>query len=236
MIEGPTLVREALDAHLSLVDLFVTPGADGHLVAAAVASGAIVRHVSADVLARSIDTVTSQGVAAVARRPDVDLHAAVAAAAVGPLALVLVDVGDPGNAGTLVRAAESSGASAVLLCGTSVDPWNPKCVRASAGALFHVPVSSGGEPVAVLELLTRAGVPSAATDVHGGIAYDRADLRGPIALVLGNEAHGLPAEVLDAVDLRVTIPIEGRSESLNVAMAGSVLCFEALRQRRAERA
>lgn len=235
VIEGPTLVREALDAQLSLLDLFVTSDPDEHLVADAHAKGAVVRHVSADVLARAVDTVTPQGMAAVARRPEVALPAAVAAAAAGPLALVLVDVNDPGNAGTLVRAAESSGASAVLFCGASVDPWNPKCVRASAGALFHVPVSSGGEPVAVLELLTRAGVRSAATDVHGGTAYDRADLRGPVALVLGNEARGLPAEVLDAVDLRVTIPIEGRSESLNVAMAGSVLCFEALRQRRVVR-
>ncbi len=225
-------MREALEVGLVPSEVFASPDADAGLLADAAAAGARVRHVSADVLARALATVTPQGIAAIAPRPEVDLTTAVARAAAGPLALVLVDIRDPGNAGTLVRAAEAAGATAVLFCGDSVEPWNPKCVRASAGALFHVPVSSGGEPVAVLDLLSRAGVRSAATVVRGGTVYDHADLRGPVAIVLGNEAHGLPAVVLDTVDLRLTIPMAGRAESLNVAMAGSVLCFEALRQRR----
>jgi len=232
------LLREALDAGVVPTEVFTALEVDEHsvewgLVERAASVGAVVHRVVADVLARAVDTVTPQGVAAIASRPEVDLPTAVAAAAVGPLALVLVDVNDPGNAGTLVRAAEAAGAAAVLFCGASVEPWNPKCVRASAGALFHVPVSSGGEPVAVLDLLSRAGVRSAATVVRGGTVYDHADLRGPVAVVLGNEAHGLPGPLLDRVDLRLTIPMAGRAESLNVAMAGSVLCFEALRQRRA---
>ena len=146
---------------------------------------------------------------------------------------MLVDVSDPGNAGTLLRAAEAAGAAAVLFCGGSVDPCNPKCVRASAGALFHLPVSGGGEALAVLEGLGHAGVRRAATVVRGGTPYDEVDLTGPVAIVLGSEAHGLPAELDALVDDRLTIPMDGRSESLNVAMAGSVLCFESLRQRRA---
>jgi TrmH family RNA methyltransferase len=155
-----------------------------------------------------------------------------AAAAAGPLSLVLVDVADPGNAGTLLRAGEASGAAAVLFCGASVDPCNPKCVRASAGALFHLPVASGGEAVAVLERLGGAGVRRLATVVRDGTPYDEVDLTGPVALVLGSEAHGLPAGLEALVDERCTIPMVGRSESLNVAMAGAVLAFEALRQRR----
>jgi TrmH family RNA methyltransferase len=188
-----------------------------------------------EVLAKAVDTTTPQPVAAVAARPEVALEVALAAAAAGPLVLVLVDVADPGNAGTLLRAAEASGAAAVLFCGGSVDPCNPKCVRASAGALFHLPVSVGGDAVAVLEGLGKVGVQRAATVVRAGTPHHQADLTGPIALVLGSEAHGLPASLDALVDLRCTIPMAGRSESLNVAMAGSVLCFEALRQRESAR-
>lgn len=235
VIEGPTLVREALEAGLDLQEAFVVADTDAALVADLERAGADVRLVSDDVLARAVDTVTPQGVAVVARRPEVPLADALAAATTGPLTVVLVDVGDPGNAGTLLRAAEAAGAAAVLFCGTSVDPCNPKCVRASAGALFHVPVSGGGESVAVLEQLAAAGISRAATVVRGGTPYDDTDLTGPIAIVLGSEAHGLPADVLELVDVRLTIPMAGRAESLNVAMAGSVLCFESLRQRRAAR-
>ena len=125
-----------------------------------------------------------------------------------------------------------SGAAAVVFCGTSVDPSNPKGVRASAGAIFHVPVASGGDAVEGLAALGAAGVRRVATVVGDGLPYDETDLRGPVAVVLGSEAHGLPAEVRALVDQQTTIPMAGRSESLNVAMAGSVLCFEALRQRR----
>ena len=232
MIEGPTLVREALDAGVALEEIF-DAGGPGDLVDRAVATGALVREVSADVLTRAVDTVTSQGVAAIAPRVEVAVDDAIRAAADGPLALVLVDVGDPGNAGTLLRVAEAAGAAAVLFCGSSVDPSNGKCVRASAGALFHVAVASGGDVGAVLEELGRNRVRTVGAAVGRGTAYDRADLRGPVAVVLGSEAHGLPDAVLAAVDEPITIPMAGRSESLNVAMAGAVLCFESLRQRRA---
>ncbi len=188
--------------------------------------------VAPDVLARAVDTVTPQGLAAVARRLEVDLDAAIDAATTGPLALVLIDVADPGNAGTLLRAAEAAGASAVLFCGSSVDPSSAKCVRASAGALFHVPVAVGDEVVGVMERLRDRGVRTVATVIDGGTPYDAADLRGPLAILLGSEAHGLPAGAIGAATERVSIPMAGRAESLNVAMAGSVLCFEALRQRR----
>lgn len=234
MIEGPTLIADAISAGVRISDIFATRDTDPSLIDGAAAGGSKVWSITDDVLARAVDTVSPQGVAAIAPRLEIDVDSAVAAAAGGPLALVLVDVGDPGNAGTLLRAAEAAGASAVLFCGGSVDPCNPKCVRASAGALFHVPVAIGGGAVVVLDLLRAAGVPTFATAVDGGVPHDDADMRGPLALVVGNEAHGLPAELLAMVDHTVTIPMVGRSESLNVAMAGTVLCFESLRQRRLE--
>jgi TrmH family RNA methyltransferase len=234
VIDGPTLLAEARAAGIEVEEVFTSGGHDS-VVQAAVAAGAVLREVSPDVLARATDTVTPQGVAAIAPRLEVSVADAVLAVASGPLGLVLVDVNDPGNAGTLVRAAEAAGATAVLFCGSSVDPSNGKCVRASAGALFHVRIASGGEVRPVLEELGDLGVRRAATVVEGGAPYDQADLTGPVALVLGSEAHGLAPEALDLVDDRLTIPMVGRSESLNVAMAGSVLCFESLRQRRAAR-
>ena len=233
VIDGPVLLREALAAGVTLEEVFATPVADASVVAAAQAAGAPIREVTQDVLARAVDTVTPNGLAAIARRVEVSVDDAIAAGAAGPLTLVLVDVSDPGNAGTLLRTAEASGASAVLFCGSSVDPSNAKCVRASAGALFHVPVASGGDVVEVLERLRHRGVRTVATVVDGGSPYDLTDLTGPLGIVLGSEAHGLPVDVLALVDHPVSIPMAGRSESLNVAMAGSVLCFEALRQRRA---
>ncbi len=233
VIDGPLLVREALRAGVRIDEVFATTSADPEVVAAAAAAGAVVHEVVPSVLTRAVDTVTPQGLAAIAGRVEVSVEEAVQAAAAGPLALVLVDVADPGNAGTLLRAAEAAGAAAVLFCGSSVDPSNGKCVRASAGALFHVPVASGGDGMAVLEQLGRQGVRRAAAVVTGGVPYDHVDLTGPVAIVVGSEARGLPESLLAVVEDRLSIPMAGRSESLNVAMAGSVLCFEALRQRRA---
>jgi TrmH family RNA methyltransferase len=233
VIDGPVLLREALAAGVYVEEMFATAEADAGVVAAAEADGVPIREVTQEVLARAVDTVTPNGLAAIARRVEVSVDDALVAGTAGPLMLVLLDVSDPGNAGTLLRAAEASGASAVLFCGTSVDPSNAKCVRASAGALFHVPVAIGGDVVEVLDELRHGGVRTVGTAVDGGVPYDAVDLTGPVALVLGSEAHGLPAPVLALVDHRVSIPMAGRSESLNVAMAGSVLCFEALRQRRA---
>jgi TrmH family RNA methyltransferase len=234
LIDGPTLLADALAAGVVVEEVFTT-GQHREVVDAAAAAGAAVREVSDSVLAASADTVTPQGVVGVARRVEMPLDDALLASQGEALTLVLVDVADPGNAGTLVRAAEAAGAAAVLFCGSSVDPSNGKCVRASAGALFHVPIAAGGDVVPVLERLGDLGIRRAAAVVDGGVPYDAVDLTGPVALVLGSEAHGLDPAVLEVVDERLTIPMAGRSESLNVAMAGAVLCFESLRQRRAAR-
>jgi TrmH family RNA methyltransferase len=142
-----------------------------------------------------------------------------------------VDVRDPGNAGTVLRSAEAAGAGGVIFCDGSVDVFNPKTVRASAGALFHVPVVAGGDPAGVLDELGRAGLRRLGTAARGGQAYTDVDMTGPVAIVLGNEAHGLSVDVAGRLDGSITIPMAGKADSLNVGMAAAVICFEAARQR-----
>ena len=231
VIDGPLLVGDALDAGVPLDEVVAEPGAPADLLARAAEAGAKVRSVDDGVLARVTDTVTPQPVAAIARFADIP--PGTAAAAAGPLALVLVGVGDPGNAGTLLRSAEAAGAGAAFFCDGSVDPYGPKCVRSSAGSVFRLAVVREAPSDEAIEALQARGVTTVATVARGPAeAYDRVDLAGPVAVVLGSEAHGLPAGVAERVDIAVTIPMAGRTESLNVAMAGTILCFESLRQRR----
>jgi RNA methyltransferase, TrmH family len=230
VIDGPILLRDALDARVPLDEVVAEARCSADLLARAAEAGARVRSVDDGVLARVTDTVTPQPVAAIARFADVP--PGTAAAAAGPLALVLVGVRDPGNAGTLLRSAEAAGAGAVLFCDGSVDPYGPKCVRASAGSVFRVAVTRSGDAGEALACLASAGLGTLATVARGARSYDEVDLADPVALVLGNEAHGLPGDVAARVERAVTIPMAGRTESLNVGMAGTILCFESLRQRR----
>ncbi len=159
----------------------------------------------------------------VARRMDVALGDV---AGRGGFVVVAAGLADPGNVGTILRSAEAAGADAVVLTAGAVDVFNPKVVRASAGALFRVPVAVDVAAGALGDL----GVALLGTVATGGVPYDEAPLDGACALVLGNEAHGLPPGL--ALDGLVSIPHAGRAESLNVAMAATVLCFEAARRRR----
>jgi len=230
VIDGPTLVAEALAAGAGVVEVYAEPGAPEQVLAAARAAGVAVHAVEAGALAKATSPVTPQPVAALATLPpapgDDVLHG---------LVLVLVGVADPGNAGTLLRVAEASGASAVVSCADAVDLWNPKSVRASAGSSFRVPILVEGTVDAAVGRLRGAGMTVVATALDGAVALDDADLRGDVAVLLGNEAHGLAPEVVALADLAVRIPMAGRVESLNVAMTGTVLAFEAARQQRAGR-
>jgi TrmH family RNA methyltransferase len=183
--------------------------------------------VAAGVLDRVLDTVTPQGVCAVAPilTASVEEVAAVASSAGRPI-VVLDRVGDPGNAGTIMRAAEASGCVGVVVTEGSVDPWSPKTVRASAGALFRMPVAL------VPALSDVVGIDRLGTAADAEVSHLDADLSGPVAIVVGNEAHGLDPTA--AVDRWVRIDMDGPTESLNVAMAATVVLFEALRQRHRE--
>lgn len=232
VIEGPTLIGDALDAGAQLECLFVAPGHTVHagassVVARAVATGVAVYDLGPGVLERVAGTVTPQPVMAVARAIDVGIDNLAGAS----LVLVCVEIRDPGNLGTVVRSAEAAGVDGILCCDGTVDIYNPKCVRASAGSLFHTRIVARGEPVEVLGTLGGWGLRRLGTRADGGTPYHDSPLNTPTALVLGNEAHGLPSAVAAALDGWVTIPMAGRAESLNVGMAAAVLCFEAARQR-----
>ncbi|MDP9404139.1 MAG: RNA methyltransferase [Actinomycetota bacterium] len=229
MVEGTRAVREALGAGVQLHAVFAGPGAPPDVVERASATGAAVHHVEPGVIERVAPTVTPQPLLAVAGQLDVALEALAGAR----LLVVAVDVHDPGNLGTVLRSAEAAGVDGVVCCGSHVDVYNPKTVRAAAGALFHVPLVVGGDPLEVLQRIGEWGTRRLAAVARGGTDHTEVDLRGHLALVLGSEAAGLSEAVLgEGVDDRVTIPMAGRAESLNVGMAAAVLCFEAARQRR----
>ncbi len=213
VIDGPRLLIEALAAGLEIVDVFVEPVID-LWADLGVSVDAPTWIVGDGLLAKVGSVVTPQGVMATARIPDP------APLADGDFIVELAGVADPGNAGTIVRSAVAAGAQAVVFSSGSVDPWNPKTVRASAGALFRAPLAVAAT------VGERIGA-----DPHQGDPCDQVDLTGPLTLVVGNEAHGL--DQASAIDRWVSIPMAADVESLNVASAAAVLCFEIARQRRA---
>jgi TrmH family RNA methyltransferase len=221
VVEGTRLLAEALVANAPVEAVFVAPGAPPLDV-----GPAPVYELAPGVIERVASTVTPQPVLTVVRRIDGTLDAATMAAAAGGFLIVAAGLADPGNLGTILRSAEAAGAGGVIVAEGSVDVFNPKVVRASAGALFHVPVVAD----VALDDLPALGVPLLGAVASGGLAYDEAPLGDACALVLGSEAHGLPPGL--RLDGLVSIPHRGRAESLNVAMAATVLCFEAARRRR----
>jgi len=237
VVEGPVLVGEAVAAGWRCDAQFVAAEAD-RVTSPGIEGAGPVFELAGGVLDRVASTETPQDPLAVVAIPERDADELLATA---QFAVVLDRVGDPGNLGTILRSAEAAGADLVVLTPGSVDPYNPKVVRASAGALFHVPVVE-----ASLEAVAAAGLEVVGTTSHGSTAahvenYTDADLRGRLAIAVGNEAHGLDAETTEITEADrtgpitrwVTIPHRGRSESLNVAMAATVLLFEAARQRAA---
>ena len=185
-------------------------------------------------LASLTETVQPQGVVAVCRFLDVPLGGVLEPAP--RLVAVGVDVRDPGNAGTLVRCADAAGAGGVVLAGSSVDPYNGKAVRASAGSLFHLPLAVEAGTLRVVEGLRRAGLTVLAAAGGGEVDLDDAAddglLTAPTAWLFGNEAHGLAGDVAAAADHRVRIPLHGRAESLNLATASAVCLYASARAQR----
>jgi TrmH family RNA methyltransferase len=228
LVEGPQAVTEALSCDAGVVRLFHSADVPD-LIAAAEARDAEVLRVSEDVMAHLTSTVTPQGVVAVADFVDVPPDALPSRPA---CAVVLHAVRDPGNAGTVLRSADAAGADAVVFTASSVDAYNPKAVRAAAGSLFHLPVARGPETHQAVGSLRDRGCRVLAMDARGDADLYELDLTGPIVLLFGNEAWGLPAEVAALADATVRVPIRGRAESLNLAAAATVCLFEWARQRR----
>jgi TrmH family RNA methyltransferase len=225
LVEGAQGVREALEPPIALETLFTT-AADDPLAVRARQLGVEVHHVAPELVARITSTVTPQPLVGIAPQRDVGLVELDASA---PLVL-LHEVRDPGNAGTILRSADAAGAAGVVFTATSVDPYNPKTVRASAGSMFHVPIVRGVETGHAIEGLRARGVRVLAVDPAGEEDLYRCDLGGPLAFVFGNEARGLPRDLVAAADTSVRVPHRGRAESLNLAAAATVCLFEHARR------
>jgi RNA methyltransferase, TrmH family len=199
------------------------------IIAAASDAGLRVQPVSGDVLAAMADAQTPQGLLAVCRLPAADLDEVLAA---GPhVVAVLAHVRDPGNAGTVIRAADAAGADAVVVSDGSVDAFAPKVVRSTAGSLFHLPVVTGMPVPGIVERLRSARLTVLAADGAGKRTVDEVDLAPPHAWLFGNEAWGLRPEDSAASDDLVRVPIHGRAESLNLAMAATVCLYASARHR-----
>ncbi len=246
LAEGPQAVREALAVAESgqrppgardqgvVTELFVTGAAWSRyrdLVDEAAGAGAGVHAVSGEVMADLAQTVTPQGLLAVCRYVDVPLQQLTAAGTA--LAVLLANVRDPGNAGTVLRTADAAGAGGVIFSDASVDPYNSKCVRASAGSLFHLPIVVGPTVAQAVAALRGAGLQVLAADGRAGRQLDELEpggsLRRPTAWLFGNEAWGLPPDLLALADQAVAVPIYGRAESLNLAAAAAVCLYASAR-------
>ncbi len=233
VVEGPQGVREAVRyAPERVRDVYVTADAaqryDADLVAPARAAGLWVHEVTPEVLDAMAGTDAPQGVLAVVDTDEVQAppEALEALLATRPRLLVLLThVRDPGNAGTVIRAADAAGADAVLVSEASVDVHAPKVVRSTAGSLFHLTVVTGLDVGDTLAALRRHGIRSYAADGSGRTLLPDAELEVPHCWVTGNEAWGMPAEVRQACDDVVRVPIHGRAESLNLAMAATVCLY-----------
>ncbi len=229
LLEGPQAVSEALAYRPELIEeLYVTPTAlerYERFGRAAREADIEIEFVTEQVIDAMADTVTPQGVIAVCRQFPTSLKDILADEP--RLIAILEEVRDPGNAGTIIRAADSAGADAVILTGRSVDLYNPKVVRSTTGSLFHLPVAVAPELGPVLDRVRAAGLQVLAADVKGeDLLAARASLAAPTAWLFGNEARGLTDEDLALADRAITVPIYGKAESMNLATAASVVLYE----------
>ncbi|MFN8102493.1 MAG: RNA methyltransferase [Mycobacterium sp.] len=223
LAEGPNLVQAAIARGLA-IEVFGTEAAVGRH-AALLADTPV--HLVTERAAKALsDTVTPAGLVAVCEVPAGALPAA------PDLVAVAVGVSEPGNAGTVIRIADAMGADAVILAGHAVDPYNGKCLRASAGSIFHLPVIVEPDAVAAVTALRGAGLTVLATSLDDAVDLADADLSRPTAWLFGPEAHGLPDDVTALADQRVRIEMPGRAESLNVAAAAAICLYQSARARR----
>lgn len=194
--------------------------------------------VTDEIMAKAADTATPQGILCVAKIPSYSREALLGSregtprSAKKPLLLVLEDLQDPGNLGTIFRTAEAAGATGILMSAGTADLFNPKTVRATMSAIFRMPFLVSSDLRAELAALRRLGIKSYAAHLQGTRSYDALPLAGPAAFLIGNEGNGLTDRLAEAADEKIIIPMEGGAESLNAAMAAGILIFEAARQRR----
>ena len=186
--------------------------------------------VSDEVFAKISDTRTPQGMLMVLKRPSYDLEDMLKSS--DPLFVILENLQDPGNLGTILRTGEGAGITGVIMSGGTVDIFNPKTIRATMGSIYRVPFTYVTDMSETLERLQKCGISTYAAHLKGNDCYDSFSFRGPTAFLIGNEGNGLTKETADRAKHYLKIPMEGRVESLNAAIAASLLMYEAHRQRR----
>ena len=231
-IEGPHLLEEALRAGLRVTTVFVAQGAEGLLDALPMPRETEILRLPAKLLESALATDTPQPIAALVEPFEWSLTHALDQDQKKTLVVVLAGIQDPGNLGTILRSAEAFGATGVVCLPGTVSAWNPKAVRASAGSIFRIPLLAVSEREC-FEKLHEAGVKIFATTVHAAQPADQVNLNGPVALIIGNEGNGVADALAAKADARITIPSPGPVESLNAAVAASVLLYEAAQQRAA---
>lgn len=229
LAEGTNALDAALRVPECVVEVFATPAARERY-ADLVAAAPLVTLVDERAMQSLSEAVSPAGVVALCRHLDVPLDTVLTGTA--RLVIICADVRDPGNAGTIIRTADAAGADAVVLAGRSVDLYNAKTVRASAGSAFHLPIALEADPAAAVRAARDAGCTVLAADGAGEIDLFGAELTGPTAWLFGNEAWGLPAELAELADHRVAIPIHGRAESLNLSTAAAVCVYSSARAQR----
>jgi TrmH family RNA methyltransferase len=231
-VEGLHLVQEAVTSGLNLDTVFLQEGTEGLLEQFPVGSAEVLI-ITREVFASATMTEHPQGVAALVEAPQFTVQAMYQNSSGGiPLVVIAAGLQDPGNLGTLIRSAEAFGATGMILLPGTESLWNAKTLRASSGSAFRLPVVARTADDAFATLRSRG------IRIFAAVARDgdsEADLRGPSALLVGNEGSGLPDAWIEKADARVTIPLPGAVESLNAAIAGSVLLYDAMRQRAAAR-
>ncbi|MFY9434976.1 MAG: RNA methyltransferase, partial [Bacillota bacterium] len=234
LLEGIRGIEEALNTGARIYEVLISPylfrnARGSKLYERLVDAGVEIHGVTGEVLEFVADTETPQGIVAIVGFPDLRpaLHGT-------PLVMLAYEIRDPGNLGTLIRSADAFGLAGIILSGDVVDPFNAKCIRATMGSIFRVPLMSFDRVEDSIEFLKRQGFSIVAADVNAKtLSYDY-DFRGKCGILLGSESHGLPREVVRLCDALVSIPMIGDAESLNAAVAGSVLMYEAYRQRQSE--
>jgi TrmH family RNA methyltransferase len=230
-LEGLHLVEEAFRSGLRLSTVFIRTGSLGLLQHLNLSSGTEILELPSDVFASAVSTESPQPIAALAEVPVFSVETILSSS--NPIILVSAGLQDPGNVGTIIRSAEAFGAAGLITLPGTVSIWNPKTLRASAGSAFRLPIVQAKEDELLSSLRARK-IRSVSTTVESGIPAQQMDFSQPSALFIGNEGSGLSERIRHACNAHVTIPCPGQVESLNAAVAASILLYEASRQRQAK--
>jgi len=233
LVEGVHLVEEALKAgslDRAIYSSRIKNSQDGRRIIRAITNAGLPCEETADRLISDLSSVEApQGLIASARPKGSDLG--VLFEEPFPLIVIACGIQDPGNLGTIIRTADAAGCSGVIVTHGSVDPYNEKVIRSTAGSIFHLNIIKNDDIIELIPSLKRRGINVIATDADSEKKYFEADLKGKTAVIVGNEGQGLPVEITRLCSETISIPMKGQAESLNAAVAAALVMYESVRQR-----